>query len=94
MHANEIQQTLGTQRIAEKAAWAGVLHPVAVVGFRLLGTGRQVDAAPAEAAGGIEQVPAVEAELELIPQGAEGGVLPPGLQQWRGAGRLSADIEY
>ena len=47
-----------------------------VVGVRLLGTGRQVNTAPAEAAGGIEQVPAVEPELELVAKGAEGVVLP------------------
>ena len=34
----------------------------------------------AEAAGGNKQVPAVEAEMELIPQGAEGGVLPAGAE--------------
>jgi hypothetical protein len=75
---------VGAQRITEETARAGVLHPVAVVGVGLLGPRRQVDAAAAGAAGCIEQVPAVEAELQLLPQGPECGVLPPGLQQ-RGA---------
>jgi hypothetical protein len=75
---------VGAQRITEDATRTGVLHPVAVVGIRLLGAGRQVDEASTGATRRIEQVPAVEAELQLLPQGAKGGVLPPGLQQ-RGA---------
>jgi len=75
MHAG-----IGVHSVAKEAARAGVLHRVVVVGVRLLGARGQVDAAAAEAAGGIEQVPAVEAELEMIPKGAEGGVLPPGLK--------------
>lgn len=39
------------------------------------------------AVGCFKQVPAVEAELQLLPRGPEGGLLLPGLQEWGGVGR-------
>ena len=41
----------------------------------------------AAAVGCFKQVPAVEAELQLLPRGPEGGLLLPGLQEWGGVGR-------
>ena len=41
----------------------------------------------AAAAGCIKQVAAVEAELQLLPRGPEGGLVLPGLQVWGGVGR-------
>lgn len=41
----------------------------------------------APGAGCFKQVPAVEADLQLLPREPEGGLLLPGVQEWGGVGR-------